>query len=93
MNDDAKYPKGVEVIGSTYILNDKNQILMTRHYRWEGIWLITGGHVEPGESIEQAVIREAKEELNLDVEVLSFIGVGEFLLSRLCLRGRLILFF
>lgn len=34
-----------------------------------GLWEFPGGHVEDGESHEQAVIREVKEELNVDVEV------------------------
>jgi mutator protein MutT len=31
---------------------------------------LPGGHVEVGESIEDAIVREVKEETNLDVEVL-----------------------
>jgi len=34
-----------------------------------GKWTFPGGHVEQGETYEQAAIREAKEETDLDVEV------------------------
>ena len=33
----------------------------------EGKWMGVGGHIEPGESKEQALIREIKEETDLDV--------------------------
>ncbi len=33
-------------------------------------WAIPGGHVEYGETVEQAAIREAKEETNLEVELI-----------------------
>lgn len=34
-------------------------------------WALPGGFVDYGESLEQAALREAKEETNLDVELLS----------------------
>ena len=45
-------------------------------------WTIPGGHVEMGESIEEAVKREAKEETGLDVHGLEFINVGENVFDR-----------
>ena len=34
-----------------------------------GLWEFPGGHVEKGESNEEAVVREVKEELDVDVQV------------------------
>ena len=41
----------------------------TRHADGASYWVIPGGGIEPGESEEECVIREMKEETNLDVHV------------------------
>jgi 8-oxo-dGTP diphosphatase len=38
-------------------------------------WAIPGGFVDVGESVERAAIREAKEEISLDVELLNLLGI------------------
>lgn len=37
-------------------------------------YAIPGGHVEVGETLEETVIRELKEEMNIDIEVLCYLG-------------------
>ena len=37
-------------------------------------YAIPGGHVEGNESSEEALVREIKEELNLDVQILGYLG-------------------
>lgn len=37
-------------------------------------YAIPGGHVEKGDSLEETVIRELKEEMNLDIEILEYLG-------------------
>ena len=52
------------------LINEKNEVLISlRENRADlnGYWEYPGGKVERGEAIDQAIVREMKEELNLDV--------------------------
>jgi len=40
-----------------------------------GLWNLPAGHVDKGESIEHAAVREAKEETGYDVELADKIGI------------------
>jgi 8-oxo-dGTP diphosphatase len=42
---------------------------------FKGRWAIPGGGVEIGETVEQAAVREAKEETGLDVKLTGIVGV------------------
>lgn len=46
----------------------KNKVLLRKHDKYK-IWLSVGGHIELDEEPNQAVIREVKEEVGLDVEL------------------------
>jgi 8-oxo-dGTP diphosphatase len=41
---------------------------------FKGYWALPGGRMDPGETIEQTVVREVKEETGLTVTILSKIG-------------------
>lgn len=61
------------------VLRDDGMVLFSKRARAEPhlrgwIPLSAGGHIEPGENAEDAVIREAKEELGLDVKINRFLG-------------------
>lgn len=49
------------VTASAIVLGDDGRVLLHRHKRL-GIWLQPGGHVDPGETCEQAAQREVAEE-------------------------------
>lgn len=51
------------------IENQKGEVLLTQRAfePCKGMWDLPGGFVDPGESAEQALIREIREELNLEV--------------------------
>lgn len=64
--EEKKYP---EPIVGALIVNKEGKILLARGKKWGGKYTCFGGHVELGESLEDAIIREVKEETDLDVNV------------------------
>jgi len=63
------------------VIEKDGKILLGRKVKDRGpypnTWLIPGGGVETGESIEEAIRREIKEETGLGVKSLQKIGVNE----------------
>jgi len=53
---------------------DKILLIKRRTLPFMGYWALPGGRVDPGETVEQAIEREVKEETGLDVEVVRKIG-------------------
>lgn len=61
-----KIPVTVQIV-----LIKKNKILLMKRFNTgyeDGKYCLPGGHVEKGEEIKQAGIREAKEELGIDIK-------------------------
>jgi 8-oxo-dGTP diphosphatase len=60
----------------TIILDDNKVILIKRlNNPFKDHWAIPGGFVEYGERVEDAAVREAKEETGLDIELTKLVGV------------------
>lgn len=64
--------KTIEVVAA--IIKKNNKILATRRGYGEFInkWEFPGGKIEPNESQKEALTREIKEELNIDINIEEF---------------------
>jgi len=61
------------------IFNQEGKVFLMTSPKWKGKYVVPGGHIELGETIEEAVKREIKEETNLDVFDIQFIRLQEFI--------------
>jgi 8-oxo-dGTP diphosphatase len=79
-----QYPKK-PVVGVGAIILDGDQILLEKRKNspGKGKWSVPGGLVDLGENVEDAVVREVKEETGLEVyeprlvDVVDYISLGE----------------
>ena len=55
--------------------NDGYVLIKRKNEPYRGRWAIPGGLVEYGEKVEQAAMREAKEETGLEVKLIRLVGV------------------
>lgn len=73
-----KRTENVELTVLCLIHNENKYLLQNRVKEdWNG-YALPGGHVEPGESIVQAVVREMKEETGLTILNPKLCGVKQF---------------
>ena len=54
--------------------DDKILLIKRNTIPFKGYWALPGGRMDPGETIEQTVVREVKEETGLDVAIVNKIG-------------------
>ena len=64
------------------IIKDENgKILITQRNLQKaqgGLWEFPGGKIEPNETKEEAIVREIKEELDIDIQVESYLSEKVF---------------
>jgi nucleoside triphosphatase len=59
------------------ILNKEGKMLLVKSSKWFDKFVIPGGHIELGERMVDAVKREIKEEIGLDIEVIEMLEIQE----------------
>lgn len=69
----------IEIITRAVIL-DRGKILICKNKR-NDYYFLPGGHVEFGETAQQALGRELKEELNIEADTIEYIGTVENMFS------------
>jgi 8-oxo-dGTP diphosphatase len=59
------------------LIIEKGKIVLVKRKNppYKGFWALPGGFVEYGETVEDAVKREVREETGLGVEILKLVGV------------------
>jgi len=58
-----------DLVVAGYLIHDNKVLLI--HHKKLGLWIPVGGHIEKDETPDDALLREFKEELNLDIEILN----------------------
>lgn len=62
-------------VDALIIHKEKLVLIKRKNHPYKGQFALPGGSVEIGETVEEATIREAKEETDLDIEILKLLGV------------------
>ena len=65
------------IVGVAAVVIEDDRVVLVRRGRPPayGEWSLPGGAVEPGETLEEAVVREVKEEIGREVEVMELVAV------------------
>lgn len=61
-------------VGVNVAIFEEDKILLTKRKDFE-VWCLPGGHVEIGESVAQAAVRETFEETGLEIQLTSLVGI------------------
>ena len=83
------YPTRPYLAVSAAIFRD-GRVLIVRRARppAHGLYTLPGGGVELGETLEQAVIREVREETSLTIEPVGLVGFRQAIARDACRAGR-----
>ena len=80
--DESFLPGEHIAIAQIYIENDKGEFLFEKNNKKIGFpYVPVGGHVTKGETPKDAIIREVKEEIGLDISNEDIIDLGFFLVD------------
>ena len=71
----ANYDNGpIRLASCMVIQDDADNVLLTKRAQgmsvFPGAWVLPGGHIEVGESLEECAVREIKEETGINIEIL-----------------------
>jgi ADP-ribose pyrophosphatase YjhB (NUDIX family) len=74
--DDPNAPKANSLVPSVNVIvtNDNGEILLIRRTDNDN-WAVPGGAIDLGESVNQAAVRETREETGIDCEITGIVGI------------------
>lgn len=64
-------------VAAAIIINENMEILIAKRKKEKsqgGLWEFPGGKVEKGETLEECLVRELKEEMEIDIEISEYFG-------------------
>jgi len=71
-----KKPKSpILTVDGIFLKNGRVLLVKQNKYPFFGSWVMPGGHVEYGETVEKAIKREMKEEVGVAVKIKKLFGV------------------
>ena len=84
----------VKVVASVIINNNEVLVAQRGGGKFEGLWEFPGGKIEIGETPEQALARELKEEMGIEIEVGNLLKTIEyeypdFILNMYCYSAKI----
>lgn len=88
--NEQRYPE--PTVGAL-IFDPQGRLLLVRSHKWRDRYVVPGGHVELGERLVDALLREAKEETGLDVYDPEFLCFQEFIYDEDFWKRRHFIFF
>ncbi len=75
------------------IFDPAGRLFLMRSHKWGGRYVVPGGHVELGETLEAALRREVAEETGLAIRDITFVCMQEFIFDPVFWRPGHFIFF
>ncbi|NTW14075.1 MAG: nucleotide exchange factor GrpE [Candidatus Moranbacteria bacterium] len=88
----ARYGNVPETIVGSLILNREGKVLLAKGVKWDSKYVIFGGHVDFGETVENAVKREAREEAGIEVTIIDQLRFSDYITDKGHYTGRHMVF-
>ena len=77
-----------EPVVGALIFNKENKLFLMKSHKFCNMYIVPGGHIELGETMEEALKREINEETGMDIYDLEFISFQEFIYDNVFWKKR-----